>query len=158
MREYQSAPGAEGVLSLSGDNAPAAFVFGEDYVVGASSRSTEESIEAPVVFVGYGLVAEDHGRDDYAGLDVEGKIVAYLSGAPKFLNSEERAHYGATRAQRASERGAIGSITLYTPTFENRLPFARLAGFLPARKAMSCLLYTSPSPRDATLSRMPSSA
>ena len=26
------------------------------------------------------------------------------------------------------------------------------------RKAMLCLLYTSPSPRDATLSRMPSSA
>ena len=27
-----------------------------------------------------------------------------------------------------------------------------------AKIAMSCLLYTSPSPRDATLSRMPSSA
>ena len=26
------------------------------------------------------------------------------------------------------------------------------------RKALACLLYTSPSPRDATLSRMPSSA
>ena len=32
--------------------------------------------------------------------------------------------------------------------------------FLPATKAnpKDCLLYTSPSPRDATLSRMPSSA
>ena len=29
---------------------------------------------------------------------------------------------------------------------------------LPGSKSMSCLLYTSPSPRDATLSRMPSSA
>ena len=31
-------------------------------------------------------------------------------------------------------------------------------GDLPLLKPMSCLLYTSPSPRDATLSRMPSSA
>ena len=28
----------------------------------------------------------------------------------------------------------------------------------PAESALACLLYTSPSPRDATLSRMPSSA
>ena len=35
--------------------------------------------------------------------------------------------------------------------------FATL-GFLPATHAGLCLLYTSPSPRDATLSRMPSSA
>ena len=32
------------------------------------------------------------------------------------------------------------------------------ANFSPKRKAWVCLLYTSPSPRDATLSRMPSSA
>ena len=31
-------------------------------------------------------------------------------------------------------------------------------GFISFAKAMPCLLYTSPSPRDATLSRMPSSA
>ena len=31
-------------------------------------------------------------------------------------------------------------------------------GILPVRSLCSCLLYTSPSPRDATLSRMPSSA
>ena len=29
---------------------------------------------------------------------------------------------------------------------------------MPHAEAMACLLYTSPSPRDATLSRMPSSA
>ena len=31
-------------------------------------------------------------------------------------------------------------------------------GQIEAAKCVSCLLYTSPSPRDATLSRMPSSA
>ena len=31
-------------------------------------------------------------------------------------------------------------------------------GDIPTAEAIDCLLYTSPSPRDATLSRMPSSA
>ena len=34
----------------------------------------------------------------------------------------------------------------------------RLARFEREAKLLACLLYTSPSPRDATLSRMPSSA
>ena len=34
----------------------------------------------------------------------------------------------------------------------------RRVGIMLERKGMICLLYTSPSPRDATLSRMPSSA
>ena len=33
-----------------------------------------------------------------------------------------------------------------------------LVGEVAKRQAITCLLYTSPSPRDATLSRMPSSA
>ena len=36
--------------------------------------------------------------------------------------------------------------------------YAERAEKLNGRTAMFCLLYTSPSPRDATLSRMPSSA
>ena len=37
-------------------------------------------------------------------------------------------------------------------------PGGYAAAFLAADEGMDCLLYTSPSPRDATLSRMPSSA
>ena len=39
-------------------------------------------------------------------------------------------------------------------TIERELDWAKDLGF----NSLSCLLYTSPSPRDATLSRMPSSA
>ena len=38
-----------------------------------------------------------------------------------------------------------------------KIPLCEL-DFIPAEEVMTCLLYTSPSPRDATLSRMPSSA
>ena len=40
----------------------------------------------------------------------------------------------------------------------NKMYTSFLGGNVAACKFRSCLLYTSPSPRDATLSRMPSSA
>lgn len=125
MVEYGKVTDYGGTLSFSGDGAPQ-FAVGDDYIVYASDQNASGVIEAPLVFVGYGLVAEEHGRDDYEGLDVEGKIVAYLTGAPKFLNSEERAHYSSTRAKRASDRGAIGTITLFTPTLAERLAYSRV--------------------------------
>ena len=41
-----------------------------------------------------------------------------------------------------------------------KVPFGELVeqGIIPPGAVLTCLLYTSPSPRDATLSRMPSSA
>ena len=38
------------------------------------------------------------------------------------------------------------------------MPLLEETGHMPSEKYVHCLLYTSPSPRDATLSRMPSSA
>src|SRR5690606_7801705 len=35
-----------------------------------------------IVFVGYGVVAPDHGRDDFAGADVRGKIALVFAGLP----------------------------------------------------------------------------
>jgi hypothetical protein len=44
--------------------------------------SGEGSVEAEVVFVGYGITAPEHEYDDYAGLDAEGKIVLVLRHEP----------------------------------------------------------------------------
>ena len=75
------------------------------------------------------MVAPEHGRDDYAGLDVRGKIVVVLQGAPKSLQSEERAYYMSRRLKMAAaaQRGAIGLITVQTPAYEKIAPFARSA-------------------------------
>ena len=45
------------------------------------------------------------GFDDYRGLDVRGKIVAYLSGFPKGVNSEIGAHLGDDKARMAQAAG-----------------------------------------------------
>ena len=51
------------------------------------------------------------------GVDVKGKVVAYLSGAPAKLPSNERAYYssGAVKEAEAVKRGAIGTISFTSP-------------------------------------------
>ncbi len=115
----------QGVLTLhdaAGHATP--LLFGKDYLVGGSPLAETIQMDAPLVFVGYGLIAQ--GRDDYRGLDVKGKIVVVLSGAPKFLQTEERAYYRSARVKLAAARarGAVGYVSVDTLTGEKLYPFA----------------------------------
>ncbi len=103
--------------------------FGVDYLPGTNPLSADLTTDAPLVFAGFGVVAPAFKRDDYAGLDVKGKIVVMLAGAPSSLPTEERAHYGnaVSKRQLAAERGAIGIITVDTPTREKVSTFERRA-------------------------------
>ena len=96
----------QGALTLHGASAPG-LQFGTDSLVGGDPLAALVDVDAPLVFVGYGLVAP--GRDDYRGLDVKGKIVVALSGAPKFLQTEERAYYrsGKVKLAQALARDAL---------------------------------------------------
>ena len=119
---------SEGAVSLIGaDGKDMALKFGEDYLPSAQAQATEVSVNAPLVFVGFGVVAPEKGRDDYAGLDVKGKIVVLLTGAPSMFQTEERAHYGNVTVKRieAAKRGAAGVITMGTTSSEKRRPFER---------------------------------
>ena len=109
--------------------APRAFVFGEDFVPAATPGSAEMSVSAPVVFAGYGIVAPQHREDDYRGLDVRGKIVALVGGAPARFGGEERAFFGsaATKAEIAAAKGALGIVMLETPRGGRGPGFARMA-------------------------------
>jgi hypothetical protein len=55
------------------------FTSGVDFM---SMFSGAESVEAPVVFAGYGIIEKGVGWDDFKTLDVKGKIVLILSEAP----------------------------------------------------------------------------
>ncbi|MFV0623861.1 M28 family metallopeptidase [Sphingomonas sp. ac-8] len=115
----------KGGAAIGGDP----LVFGEDYIPGANPANPTLVVDAPVVYVGYGLVAPSVGRDDYAAADVKGKIVAVVPGTPDGLNGEERAHFGspATKAAIAMAHGAVGIVVLETPEAAKGQPFAKLA-------------------------------
>jgi len=113
----------KGQVSLNGQS----LTFGEDYLPGVNPQAPESMIEGKVVYVGYGIVRP--GRDDYAGVDVRGKIVAVVRGAPEGLDSEEAAHFGgiATKAAIAKAKGAVGVISLQTPEAAQRSPLSKMA-------------------------------
>jgi hypothetical protein len=76
----------------------------------------------------------DGKYDDYAGVDVKGKIVALLIGAPPSLPSELRAHLSSARekSRTARELGAVGVLVLWTAKDDESLPWPRVvigAGF-----------------------------
>lgn len=106
--------GAE--LSVGGEIFEPRFDF-----VGPSKVAQTSVENAPVVYAGFGLVSERHGRNDYDGVDAEGAIVVVFRGAPKGLNSEERATFGRMQARTAAEQGAIGLIQILTPEYERNV-------------------------------------
>jgi Tol biopolymer transport system component len=89
-----------------------------------ASFSASTTVEAPVVAAGYGIVLAEHGVDDYAGLDVTGKIVAVRRFAPEggpFADSqvERRASDLRFKAFTAREKGAVGLIVVDAPPGES---------------------------------------
>ncbi len=90
------------------------LAFGTDYVIAANPAAAMTRLTAPVVFVGHGLEAPAYGLDAYRGVDVRGKIVAYIGGAPEGLPSEVAATFGGAdaRLRAAAAHGAVGAIAL----------------------------------------------
>lgn len=94
------------------------LTYDTDFYLGADPLTAQTDVEtAPIAFVGFGVSAPALGYDDYADIDVEGKVVMYLSGGPAAFPSNERAYYssGATKAAEALRRGAIGTMTFWAP-------------------------------------------
>ncbi len=81
------------------------------------------SIQGPLVFAGYGITAPEYNHDDYATLDVKGKIVVVLEGEPSsddpaVFNGILQTYYSSTmfyKRHRAKELGARGIIALAYP-------------------------------------------
>jgi hypothetical protein len=115
------------LLRLAREGKKQELVYGRDYLLQPQFSGEDVGVDAPVVFVGNGIVAPDLGVDDYAGIDVKGKIVALLYGAPARFPSEQRAHYGWPRLKQATAaaHGAVGILALRRPDAEQLFPWAK---------------------------------
>src|SRR5262249_54620388 len=65
-------------------------------------------VEGEAVFVGYGISEPDRGHDDYAGLDVKGKIVVALRGAPSTGGRWDEERLTGYKSHTARRLGAVG--------------------------------------------------
>jgi hypothetical protein len=99
-------------MVLTTESGTKELAFGSDYVLLPNYEQTKTEVNAPMVFVGYGISEPEFGYDDYAGIDVKGKIVVMVSGTPDKFPSTVKSHTGNrnTRTKTAFAKGAIGII------------------------------------------------
>ena len=95
-------------LTVKHDGSTRTLTLDKDYVMGGDPLSSDTKAEGEVVFVGFGVSAPEFGYDDYAGIDVRGKIVAALYGAPSRLPVRSRRPFFFLGTETAHGRGAWG--------------------------------------------------
>ena len=93
------------------------------------------SLEAGLVFVGYGLTVPELGIDELAGHDLRGKLAVYVSGGPASIPGPLLAHYQSAGERWAFLRkaGAVGTLQIQNPRGQD-VPWERskLARLQPA--------------------------
>ena len=96
------------------------LAYGDDYTVSNRQLTASEDVDAPMVFVGYGAVAPEFGWNDYAGVDVKGKVIVCLVGDPpsddpKFFGGKALTYYGrwTYKFEEAARQGAVGALIIH---------------------------------------------
>ncbi|WP_066799343.1 M20/M25/M40 family metallo-hydrolase [Sphingomonas soli] len=105
------------------------FQPGMDYFSATAGGIADFAATGELVFAGYGISYPQGGIDDFKGLNVRGKIVAILAGAPKGLPSDVAAHLSDydQRAAAAARLGAKGVILLESAEGRAQYPFESIA-------------------------------
>ena len=104
------------------------LAFPTDAVALTRRFVTEASLDAPLVFAGHGVVAPEHGWDDFAGVDVRGKTIVVLVGDPpvadpadpskldaRLFKGRAMTYYGrwTYKYEIAAEKGAAGVLIVH---------------------------------------------
>ncbi|MFT3945882.1 MAG: M28 family metallopeptidase [Agriterribacter sp.] len=119
MVEITSQPSDK--LSISGAKGKVELKYLDDFVAATRRMQDQVKIEnAEMVFAGYGIVAPEFGWNDYAGLDVKGKVVLVLVNDPGFFDSSlfkgrTMTYYGrwTYKFEEAARQGAAGIIIIH---------------------------------------------
>ncbi len=104
-------------VSLIRDSRETRLRVRDDFMPFPDGTSLHQSIDAPLVFVGFGVTAPEQGYDDYAGIDVRGKVVVMLWGAPPGFPPEIRGYYSDAfqlKPRNAAAHGATGIVAIST--------------------------------------------
>src|ERR1019366_5343223 len=100
--------------------APLDLKLGEDYVTNNQTQTDTVDIDAPIVFVGYGIDAPEYHWNDFKGVDVRGKVLLLIvneppSKDPKFFMAETMTYYGRWpyKFEEAARQGAVGALIIH---------------------------------------------
>lgn len=92
----------------------------DDTVIMDESQKPVSDVNSDLVFVGYGITAPEFNWDDYAGVDVKGKVLLMLvneppSDDPKYFGGKALTYYGrwTYKYEHAAKMGAAGVILIH---------------------------------------------
>src|ERR1700722_16041531 len=97
------------------------FRWLDDFVGVTYQQKTDAAFDGDAVFVGHGIVAPEYKWDDYAGVNVRGKVVVLFtneppSDDPKFFTGRALTYYGrwTYKYEQATRKGAVAAIIIHT--------------------------------------------
>lgn len=127
LRAQRLAEGNELVIERKG--ATTALRFRDQFLPLLNFDRPQARVEAPAVFVAQAVHAPELGHDDFAGLDLRGKIAVLFGGAPARFAPDQRAFYSSTdeKLRALAQRGAVGAVFVATTGDEQTYPWARSA-------------------------------
>lgn len=103
--------------------AGAPFRYLEDVVGFSGVQSAQVRTEGEVVFVGHGIVAPEYNWNDYAGVDMKGKVALIMvndppatAAEPQLFGGPALTYYGrwTYKFEEAARQGAAGAILIHT--------------------------------------------
>ena len=109
-----------GKVTYSNGEQTTELKFPDDYLPGSNSDSG--TLTGNLVYVGYGITAPELGYDDYAKVDVKGKIIILESGIPYAKNDTTLAKWTPYAYHRYKFRNAVKHVAagmVYTNTIAN---------------------------------------
>ncbi|NNF14695.1 MAG: M28 family peptidase [Gemmatimonadetes bacterium] len=117
------------VFSVGGQT----LVAEADFAVSPRVLTTDTDLRAPLVFAGFGISAPELGYDDFASIDVAGKLVVVVPGAPDAFGSLERTVLSSSKVRDAElrSRGAAGVVMIQSVPVGGRLASRPRTGYVP---------------------------
>src|SRR5215831_16902565 len=92
----------------------------DDIVTTNETQTKSVDIDAPIVFVGYGIKAPEYQWDDYKGYNLKGKVALLfvnepVSGDPKFFKAKALTYYGrwTYKFEETARRGAVATLIIH---------------------------------------------
>ena len=92
----------------------------DDFVIHNETQTEVADIDAPIVFVGYGITAPEYKWDDYKGVDLKGKVALLFvneptSDDPKFFKGKALTYYGrwTYKYEETARHGAVATLIIH---------------------------------------------
>ncbi len=123
MFSVKTDPETKLVVKSNADEKKEEFKFAEEFVASTDLEQPEIAVNNDIVFVGHGINAPELNWNDYAGLDVKGKIVMMMVNDPPATEAEPNlfggkalTYYGrwTYKFEEAARQGATGAILIHT--------------------------------------------